>query len=254
MAQGRVQIIGVVDLLHGRAVHARGGRREKYTPVASAAGWPIDSGDVRTLAETYIQLLGISEIYVADLDAIQERRPQDGLTRDLASLGAPLWLDAGIQSVREARQAMERGAARVVVGLETLPSFDVLASVCEAIGSDRVAFSLDLRDGQPLVMKHADISAGQNVETMTLNAVVAGASAVIVIDTARVGTGNGIDAAMLGRVRASAPDVTLIAGGGVRGWDDLVGLAKAGCNGALLATAVQNGSIGADEISAAREL
>jgi uncharacterized protein related to proFAR isomerase len=40
----------------------------------------------------------------------------------------------------------------------------------------------------------------------------------------------------------------------VRGWDDLVGLAKAGCNGALLATAVQNGSIGADEISAAREL
>lgn len=249
-----MQIIGVLDLLRGRAVHARAGRREKYAPVESAAGWPMDSGNARTLAETYITLLGISEIYVADLDAIQQRRPQDGLTRELAALGAPLWLDAGVQSVKEAREAMERGAARVVVGLETLPSFDVLADICEAVGRDRVAFSLDLRDGQPIVMKTADISAGQNAETMTLNAVVAGVGAVIVIDMARVGTGNGIDAALLGRVRASAPDVTLVAGGGVRGWDDLVGLAKTGCNGALLATAVHNGSIGANEISAARGL
>jgi phosphoribosylformimino-5-aminoimidazole carboxamide ribotide isomerase len=249
-----VQIIGVLDLLRGRAVHARSGRREKYAPVESAAGWPMDSGDARTLAETYLRLLGISEVYVADLDAIQERRPQDAMTKDLASLGAPLWLDAGVQSVKEAREAIERGAARVVVGLETLPSFDVLAEICEAVGRDRVAFSLDLRDGEPIVMKTADISAGQNAETMTLNAVAAGVGALIVIDLARVGTGNGVDAVTLGRVRASAPDLTLIAGGGVRGWDDLVGLAKAGCNGALLATAVHNGSIGADEISAAREL
>jgi phosphoribosylformimino-5-aminoimidazole carboxamide ribotide isomerase len=249
-----VQIIGVLDLLGGRAVHARGGRRETYAPVESAAGWPMDSGDVRTLAETYIKLLGIPEIYVADLDAIQTRQPQDAMTRELAALGAPLWLDAGVQSVKEAREAMERGAARVVVGLETLPSFDLLADICEAVGRDRVAFSLDLRDGQPIVMKTADISAGQNVETMTLNAAVAGVATLIVIDLARVGTSNGVDAATLGRVRASAPDLTLIAGGGVRGWDDLVGLAKAGCTGALLGTAVHNGSIGADEITAARDL
>jgi phosphoribosylformimino-5-aminoimidazole carboxamide ribotide isomerase len=103
-------------------------------------------------------------------------------------------------------------------------------------------------------MKTADISAGQNVETMTINAVAAGVGTLIVIDLARVGTSNGVDAATLGRVRASAPDLTLIAGGGVRGWDDLVGLAKAGCTGALLGTAVHNGSIGADEITAARDL
>src|SRR2546422_1633281 len=36
--------------------------------------------------------------------------------------------------------------ARVVVGLETLPSFDALALVARAIGSQRIAFSLDLRD------------------------------------------------------------------------------------------------------------
>jgi phosphoribosylformimino-5-aminoimidazole carboxamide ribotide isomerase len=122
------------------------------------------------------------------------------------------------------------------------------------VGRDRVAFSLDLRNGQPIVMKTADISAGQNVETMTLNAVVAGVGTLIVIDLARVGTSTGVDATTLGRVRASAPDLRLIAGGGVRGWDDLVGLAKAGCNGALVATAVHNGSIGADEITAARDL
>ena len=55
-------------------------------------------------------------------------------------------------------------------------------------------------------------------------------------------------------IRELGVDQVLLAGGGVRGWDDLVGLAKAGCNGALLGTAVHNGSIGADEIAAARNL
>ena len=59
---------------------------------------------------------------------------------------APVWLDAGVSSVSGARQALETGAARVIVGLETLSSFDALSGICNAIGGDRMAFSLDLRD------------------------------------------------------------------------------------------------------------
>ena len=47
----RLQIIGVLDLRGGRAVHARAGARDRYTAVQNAAGWPIDPGNVRTLAE-----------------------------------------------------------------------------------------------------------------------------------------------------------------------------------------------------------
>src|SRR5262245_38644301 len=66
----RLQIIGVIDLLGGLAVHARAGARDRYAPVQNAAGWPIDPGNARTLAEIYTEVLGISQIYAADLDGI----------------------------------------------------------------------------------------------------------------------------------------------------------------------------------------
>jgi phosphoribosylformimino-5-aminoimidazole carboxamide ribotide isomerase len=238
----------------GQAVHARAGARDRYAPVQTAAGWPIDPGNAVTLAEVYTEVLGISEIYAADLDAILDRRPQDEVTRGLASLKAPLWLDAGIRSVDDARRAVALGSSRVIVGLETLPSFDVLSAICAEVGSDRVAFSLDLRNGQPIVTNLDRVDRTPTPEGIARLAVVAGASAVIVIDLARVGTGRGIDVDLLSRVHSAAPGASLVAGGGVRGWDDLVQVAKAGCTAALLATALHNGRISAAEISEAKRL
>jgi phosphoribosylformimino-5-aminoimidazole carboxamide ribotide isomerase len=244
----------VIDLLGGCAVHARAGTRNRYAPVQRVAGWPIDPGDARALAGVYIDLLGIPEIYAADLDAILEKPPQDALARDLSSLGVPLSLDAGIRSVDDALRAMELGAAHLVIGLETLPSFSVLADICTAVGGDRVTFSLDLRDGQPVVMKKGGIETGQPVESLVMSAADAGVGSLIVIDLARVGTNTGIDCAQLDRARAAAPGLRLVAGGGVRGWQDLVTLAGAGCDGVLLATTLHSGRISAEEILAARAL
>jgi phosphoribosylformimino-5-aminoimidazole carboxamide ribotide isomerase len=235
-------------------VHARAGARDRYAPVETAAGWPIDPGNPRTLAEVYTEVLGISEIYAADLDAILDRRPQDEVTRGLASLKAPLWLDAGARSVDDARRAVALGSTRVIVGLETLPSFDVLSAICADLGSDRVAFSLDLRNGQPIVTNLARVDGTPTSEGIAKRAVGAGASTVIVIDLARVGTGRGIDVDLLSRVHSAAPGAALVAGGGVRGWDDLVQVAKAGCTAALVATALHDGRIGAAEISEAQKL
>jgi phosphoribosylformimino-5-aminoimidazole carboxamide ribotide isomerase len=233
-------------------VHARAGARNRYAPVQNAAGWPIDPGNARTLAEVYVEILGISEIYAADLDAILDQRPQDEVTRSLASLGAPLWLDAGVRSVEDARRAIELGARRVVVGLETLPSFDVLAAICVAVGSDRVAFSLDLRDGQPMVTNGTRLDDAQSPEAISQLAALSGATTQIVIDLARVGTGRGIDVELLRRLRAATPALTLVAGGGVRGRDDLLDLAQSGCSAALVATALHTGRIDAADIAAAQ--
>ena len=249
-----MRIIGVIDVFGGRAVHARAGARDRYAPVQNAAGWPIDPGKVQTLAEIYIEVLGVSEIYAADLDAILNQRPQDDITRALASLKAPLWLDAGVRSVDDARRAIALGASRVIVGLETLPSFDVLSDICAAVGSERVAFSLDLRDGRPIVSNGARVDAAQSPEQLASLAVISGASAVIVLDLARVGTGRGLDIDLLKRIHATAPGPTLVAGGGVRGWDDLVQVANAGCSAALVATALHNGRITAADISEAQRL
>ena len=74
------------------------------------------------------------------------------------------------------------------------------------------------------------------------------------IDLARVGTGRGIDVELLARIRSTTSGLRLVAGGGVRGWDDLVRVAKAGYDAVLVATALHDGRIGANEVAAARDL
>ena len=259
-----MRVIGVVDLLAGRAVHARAGRRETYEPVRAAAGEVIAAGDAVALARIYVDRLGITELYVADLDAIIARLAeasrdlsggatagagQGALVSRVATLGAPLWLDAGTASADDASRALELGAGTIVVGLETLPSFDALEEICARVGGGRVAFSLDLRDGGLLGASNVHREAPHVVAA---RAAGAGASAVIVIDLARVGTSSGLDVALVGRVRDATPGLTLLAGGGVRGGEDLGRLADAGCDGALVATALHDGRIGAAEIAAAK--
>src|SRR5262249_55521389 len=131
------------DLRHGRAVRAYAGRRDQYQEI----------GDAVDLARRYVDHYKLAEVYVADLDAIEDPgglKKSDLQIRDIAKLGVPLWLDAGISSVALARHALDLGAAHVVVGLETLPSFEALRAICGTVGGEHVAFSLDLRTGQPI--------------------------------------------------------------------------------------------------------
>ena len=247
-----MRVIGVLDLTGGRAVHAVAGNRERYRPVESVAGSRIAPGDAVALARAYLTI-GVTELYAADLDAILGSRSQDALVARLAALGAPLWLDAGVSSADRARHVIGLGATRVIVGLETLPSFDALEAICTAVGGDRVAFSLDLRDGEPVVSVRG-VAPREPATLVATRAANAGAGTVIVIDLARVGTGAGLDLALIGRVHEAAPGMVLVAGGGVRGLNDLAQLANAGCDAALVATALHDGRLGPAEVAAAQRL
>jgi phosphoribosylformimino-5-aminoimidazole carboxamide ribotide isomerase len=252
-----MRVIGVLDLLAGRAVHARAGRRDRYEPVcwsgllaSTETQPPYQPGDAVDLARWYMRGVGLTELYVADLDAILGRPRQDTLVASVSALGAPIWLDAAAASVSDARHALELAAAVVVIGLETLPSYGALAEICAAVGGDRVAFSLDLRDGEPIATLG---TVDEPAHVVAERAADAGAGAIIVIDLARVGTGAGLDLALIGRVRGAVAGLTLLAGGGVRGPEDLAQLADVGCDGALVATAVHQGRLGAGEVAVARQ-
>ncbi|MBI4519822.1 MAG: hisA/hisF family protein [Gemmatimonadetes bacterium] len=255
-----MRVIGVLDLHAGRAVHARAGARAHYAPVELSPSSPLGAvtgGDARALARAYVERLGLTELYAADLDAIGGGAPEDGLIAALAALGVPLWLDAGVASVAAARHAAALGAARVVVGLETLPSYEALGSICAALGGDRVAFSLDLHEGAPVPLPAAAggrIAPREPVPRLAARAGDAGVTAIVLIDLARVGTGQGLDFETSARVRHAVPGLALAAGGGVRGPDDLARLAACGCDAALVATALHDGRIGSADVAAVRHV
>lgn len=244
-----MEIIGVIDLRRGRAVHAVAGERDRYAPVGTAAGVRID-GDPATLARAYAERLGVRELYVADLDAIVDGRPNDAAIDAIASVGSPLWLDAGVASTEAAARVAALRVHTVIVGLETLTSWRSLGEIVEALGGHRVAFSLDLRHGRPMGMLADDWLP----ERIAARAAGAGVGTLVVLDLARVGAGAGLDAGMLARVRDAVPSVRLAAGGGVRGPGDLEQLAAAGCDAALVATALHEGRLDAAAVMAARML
>jgi phosphoribosylformimino-5-aminoimidazole carboxamide ribotide isomerase len=212
-----MRLIGVIDLAGGRAVHARGGRRDAYAPVRSALLQPGEEGDPVALARAYLRY-PVPEIYVADLDAIGGA-PLSPLIISLADLGAPLWLDAGRSTLRVSAHV------RPVVGLETLADWGDLAAF------ESPAFSLDLRSGKPL-------AGAQRPAELARKAVAAGATAVILLDLARVGSMAGLDWVTVEAVRASTLGVELVVGGGVRDRSDIARLTDLGCDGALVATAL----------------
>jgi phosphoribosylformimino-5-aminoimidazole carboxamide ribotide isomerase len=254
-----MQLLGVIDLMAGRAVRARGGVRARYAPVGTIGGTTID-GDPLALARTYVDRFGLSMLYTADLDAIGGGTTNGAAIRGLADV-APVWVDAGISSADSAQRLIELGAARAVVALETLTSFDALSAICTAVGEEQVAFSLDLRAGEPVIRvpPAGDLpafasgfgAAGRGTRPalsatdIAARAAKAGVGVIIVIDLARVGSATGPDFDLLSRVRAEVPGLTLFAGGGVRGVADLTRLAALGCDGALVASALHDGALSA---------
>jgi phosphoribosylformimino-5-aminoimidazole carboxamide ribotide isomerase len=236
-----MRIIPVIDLRGGEAVHGTGGDRGKYALVDSAL--TSLAGDALALAQAYASVLQTSEVYIADLDAIGGGRVQYAMHQRLSRV-ARSWIDAGVRSEADACMLIDAGADRVVVGLETLPNFEILRGVVRRLGGGRVAFSLDLQSGVPLAS--ADALREMSPRELARRAVDAGAECVIVLDLGRVGREGGVDDALMREMRASLPGVELIAGGGVRHRADLDRLAAAGADGALVATAVHRGVIGAD--------
>jgi phosphoribosylformimino-5-aminoimidazole carboxamide ribotide isomerase len=226
--------VGVIDLRHGQAVHARAGRREAYAPVGSI--------DALALADFYAGRLGLDDVYAADLDAITGHTWQEEAIRAVAATVPRLWLDAGITTPEHAQRALALGASRVVVGLETLPSYAALQGICAAATPERVALSLDVRDGVTLTAK-GEIEPGTPASVVAARAVESGVRTIIVLDVARVGIGRGCNLETIVAVRQAAPGVALLAGGGVRDDADLQQLVEAGCDGALVATALLSGAL-----------
>src|SRR4051794_32014704 len=240
-----MRVVGVIDLKAGAAVHAVRGERERYRPVTSVL--TADGGDPLALARALRSELGLEELYVADLDAITGAAALSPAIGALAK-EARLMVDAGVSEPGRARELLELGAQRVIVGTETLTGPDALDRLLAEI--PQVVLSVDLRDGRLLSPdpQLAGLPALDGVARLHRPAL----REAIVLDLARVGSGAGTDVELIGELHAAFADVELLAGGGVRDVEDLRALADAGAAGALVATALHGGVIGARELAGLR--
>jgi phosphoribosylformimino-5-aminoimidazole carboxamide ribotide isomerase len=239
-----MRVIPVIDLKSGAAVHAVRGERERYRPLRSKL---VAGSDPIRITRAVREALGPDELYVADLDAIAGGPPHHEIVAAL-SREARVMVDAGATEVAAVRLLLELGAARIVIGTETLPKRAALERLRAGLPEAPLVLSLDLRAGRVL-SPDAELARLGAAEALAQLAQI-GLREVIVLDLARVGSGAGPDVALMRELSASFPQLDLLAGGGVRHVADLRALADAGAAGALVATALHRGVIRRDELLA----
>jgi phosphoribosylformimino-5-aminoimidazole carboxamide ribotide isomerase len=242
-----VRVVPVIDLKDGTAVHAVRGERERYRPVS---GVLAGESDALALARALRSELGLDELYVADLDAIAGQRERGGAMLAGLAREARVMVDAGVSEPARARALLDLGAHRVIVGTETLSSPDALDRLLAELPYGAVILSVDLRAGR-LLSPDAQL-AGLPARDAVAHLHRTGLREAIVLDLARVGSGVGPDVALIAEIHAAFPDLELLAGGGVRDVEDLRAICAAGAAGALVATALHSGVIGAGELEGLR--
>jgi phosphoribosylformimino-5-aminoimidazole carboxamide ribotide isomerase len=223
------EIIPVIDLKGGKAVAAVGANgRAAYKPLKSAL---CPTGDPVDAARGYLARHPFRKLYIADLDAIEHGDFHDSALERIrdAFPDLELWVDNGLSKESACRAWQAKGLGRLILGSESQRA----PGLAPQIGA---ILSLDFRDGRflgPAALLDEAQSWPEEVIAMALD---------------DVGASKGPNMALLKRLQGVAPSVAFYAAGGVRDGADLKALAQCGVRGALVATALHNGSLTASDI------
>ena len=129
-------IYPAIDVLEGRVVRLREGRREQVT---------VEGGDPVRAAERFADA-GASWLHLVDLDGAFSGTPDLALLERVAGVGLPVQAGGGYRTRELVEAALAAGAARVLVGTAALDDTFLVSAVGRF--GDRLAVAIDARDGR----------------------------------------------------------------------------------------------------------
>ncbi|MGQ9721909.1 MAG: HisA/HisF-related TIM barrel protein [Candidatus Jordarchaeum sp.] len=238
-----MRVIPVIDVLKGKAVQAIRGERQKYQPIKTALA---PSSEPTEIALAFQEIYGFSEMYVADLDAIQGVGSNFEVIKKISnSTDLKLIIDAGINNPKDTMRTLEAGAEKVVIATETLDSIKQLEECIKAVGGQKIVGSLDYKEGRILtksgeLMKLKPIQVAEIFEKK-------GACEIIFLELSKVGTLQGLETGTLKEL-IQAVRIPVLTGGGIESVREIIGLQNLGIAGVLVATALHKGKIRPDDL------
>jgi phosphoribosylformimino-5-aminoimidazole carboxamide ribotide isomerase len=235
-----MKVIPAIDLLGGKAVRLREGRRDTAT-IYHDEPWEL----VRELAGA-----GAERIHVVDLDGAFSgaRHQHDLVDRLIRASPVPVQVGGGIRTYADVEAVIATGATFVVVGTAAVKHPEMARQMCAA-HPGRIVVAVDARDGVVAVEGWQE-SGGVTAVALARRAEGWGATAVLYTDVSRDGmhTGPAIDATA---ELADAVAIDVIASGGVTRLDDLRALAAAGIPSVIVGRAIYDKHFTLEEAIAA---
>jgi phosphoribosylformimino-5-aminoimidazole carboxamide ribotide isomerase len=232
-----VEIIPVIDLVQGQVVRARMGQRQFYQPILSTL---CKSSEPFNVLQALLELYPFSTLYIADIDAIQGVGHHENLIKKIAEQfpDIQLWLDCGLKYYH---LAMDIANIHLVIGSENIEHLDHYFGISQKLPGKHL-LSLDSSGEQTLGPSalHEDPSYWPD--------------RVIGMQLKQVGSGLGANTDLLSRLarlnQLRPIPSALYAAGGVRHIQDCRQLRQQGVAGALVASALHDGDITPQELTA----
>ncbi len=188
----------------------------------------------RPVTEVLPRLLDLrpSLLHVVDLQGARDGYVRHDIIRQCLELSGstPLQVSGGIRSVETAREVINLGVARVIVGTAVWARPTGVTEFVDALG-DSLVVAIDVRQGRIAVGGWLD-DVGLEVEEAVERCAEAGVTRLHVTAISRDGTMRGPDLDLYRLVCGRGPLV--VAAGGVRGDEDLAHLDEVGCEAAVM--------------------
>jgi len=210
-------------------------------------------GDPVEAAERWIDA-GAETLHLVDLDGAfeGERVNADAIEAVVEAVPGDvgLQLGGGIRTAEGARDLLDLGLDRVILGTAAVESPEIVAAIDET-HPDSVVVSLDAKDGEVVVSGWTEGTGLDPAEAASRYADL-GAGAILFTNVDVEGQLAGIDRAAVERV-VEAVDVPVVASGGVATTDDVVALKEAGAAAVVVGTALYEGTFTLREAQAAAD-
>ena len=206
----------------------------------------LEGGDPVDLARRFAGE-GASRLHLVDLDGAFSGVPSLGLVERVCAAGAlPVQAGGGYRTIEAVAAALDLGADRVMVGTAAL-GHGFLDAAVERFG-DSLVVAVDVRDGRVAIegwTQVSDLTPGR----LAHRCAEVGVTRLLVTSAARDGSLAGPDLGLVDDVVAAG--VLVLAAGGIASLDDLRALRSAGCEGAVVGSALLAGRFTLPEAHAA---
>jgi len=223
------EVVPAVDVQDGEVVQLVQGERGTETTY----GDPVDA------AERWVAA-GAETLHLVDLDGAfeGERANADAVERVVDAVDVPVQLGGGIRTADGARDLLDRGVDRVILGTAAVQTPEIVADISET-HPDSVVVSLDAKDGEVVVEGWTESTGLAPAEAATRYADL-GACAILFTDVDVEGRLEGVATEPV-RELAAAVDLPVIASGGVATIGDVRALRDAGAAATVVGSALYEG-------------
>lgn len=228
-------IYPAIDLINGEVVRLHKGDFARKTTYGI---------DPVAVAKSYAEA-GAEWLHLVDLDGAKDpaNRQTDLISKIIAGSGLKVQTGGGIRSREDVAALVKAGASRVVVGSLAVRDPDLVAGMMSEFGAEAICLAADVlrRDGAFLIA----VSGWQEASNLALSDFLTGFQAaglrhVLCTDIHRDGMMTGPNNDLYRQVKDAFPDIRLQASGGVKGIEDLDGLAT---DGVIIGRAIYEGAL-----------